>query len=232
MTRGANISDIVDVLDQIFKDPGRVIQQELDSRWAFAVRHEPSEDSSDDGPPLQIKDEAELLTIDGMLGQYDPDTQKITIFSKGIDCVAKILSARPEHLRLVVRLHEWAHALLHIGMEEGDRLSVTKDDSLWPEYLKRAANGFRGFDTTLQERIPQLLTHHGLHSLRDAAQPKARSVLDRIIRTFEKLARRSAPEYQIDDYVSVPKERLAKSIGLLKNGTLIGVEAWETVITW
>jgi hypothetical protein len=228
-----DISQILKILSQFMQPPFQIIQRELSHRWTFAVTHVPSEHISEDEPPVRLEERADRIVIDGLLGQYDPATQSITIFRKGIDGVAKILKARPEDLAFVVRLHEWAHALLHVKFEEGDRLTVTRDESVWPEYLARATDCFQRLDPTLQERIPQLLTHHGLRSLHsDATQLEARVALGRITQSFEELTRRLSAEYQIRDYVAVPKGRLVKSIGLLKNGTLIGAGAWETVITW
>ena len=45
------------------------------------------------------------IVIDGLLGQYNPNTQEITIFREGISHVAVILKVSPEDLTQVVRLY-------------------------------------------------------------------------------------------------------------------------------
>ena len=131
-----------------------------------------------------------------------------------------------------MRIHEWSHALLHVGLAERERLRITRDESLWPGCLREATAWFRALDVELHEHLAQLLTHHGLTSLQaDAKLPRAHAALARIASTFERLTRRAPAEYQINKYIGVPKHRLVRSIGLLKSRTLIGAAAWEAVVT-
>lgn len=188
---------------------------------------------SDEEPPIHLGVHPDVIAIDGVLGHYNPGTQQITIFTQGINRVAEILDARVADLTLVVRLHEWAHALLHVGLTEGERLRITQDESLWPEYLARATAWFRALDAPLHERLAQLLTYHGLCSLQAEAElPEAEAALERIARVFDRLTRRAPSEYQIDNYTGVSRGRIVSSIRPLKSGTLIGAPAWETVVTW
>jgi hypothetical protein len=145
----------------------------------FAITHHPSETESDEEPPICLAAQGDVIAIDGVLGLYNPEAQEITIFRKGINRVAETLDSRPADLKFLVRLHEWAHALLHVGLQETDRLSVTRNESLWPAHFARATIWFRALDANLREPLPQLLTHHALRSLQaQATLPEARTALE------------------------------------------------------
>jgi hypothetical protein len=168
-----------------------------------------------------------------VLGLYTSSTQEITIFRKGISQVAEILTVSPDDLKLIVRLHEWAHALLHLGLEETDRMSVLRDESQWPKREARMNIWFNALDTNLHERLAQLLTRESLRWLKDNATiPSAQAEIDRIAGVFEQVMRRSPSAYQIDKYGNAPKSRIIDSIRLLKSGGLVGTDAWETVVRW
>jgi hypothetical protein len=42
----------------------------------------------------------------------------------------------------------------------------------------------------------------------------------------------SPSEYRIEKYTPVPRKKVVTSIGLLRGGGLVGLAAWDTVITW
>ena len=218
---------------QVNQAPFQVVQSVVDQRWAFAVRHCPSEQESDEDPPLRPDERAEIFPIDGFLGVYTPEQQQITIFSKGIARAAELLDLEVSDVTMTVRLHEWAHALIHVGLSEQDRLRVTQDESLWPDMLATATASFHRFDRGLHERLAQLLVHHGLRSMRAAATaPEAVAILDRRTRAFERLTQHSPTDYRIDRYLSLGRERIVESIYLLKSGGIVSLAAWDTVVTW
>jgi len=223
----------VAALSQVMQPPFQIIQRVVNNHYQFAIAHSPSEVHSDDEPPFRLTAEAEVIPIDRVLGTYDPDVQQITIFRKGIDLVAEILKLRPRDVEFVVRLHEWAHALLHIGLPEAERISVTRDESLWPSCLARSNDWFKGQDPHLHEALAQLLTHHGLGWLRSQTTlPEAQATVERISHVFERLTAAAPGEYHIDQYSGSPTNRVVESIHLLKVATLIGFDAWKTVMTW
>jgi len=85
----------------------------------------------------------------------------------------------------------------------------------------------------LHERLAQLLTLHALKRLRaNARAAEARAALDSRIHAFEQLAQRSPTDYRIDKYASVSRERIRDSIGLLNEGGIVGLNAWDRVVTW
>lgn len=44
--------------------------------------------------------------------------------------------------------------------------------------------------------------------------------------------RRAPSTYRIDKFNNIAKSRILGSIRLLKNGGLVGADAWETVVKW
>jgi hypothetical protein len=93
----------------------------------------------------------------------------------------------------------------------------------WDESAKE----YRSFTSKLGEHS------HGLRTLQRAATvPEAKAALERLADSFTKLTRRAPREYQVDDYDEVPKDRIVKSIKLIKNHSLVGSSAWDTVVKW
>ena len=223
----------LDVFAEVRRQPFHIIQAAVDNQWMFADGHMPSETFSEADPPISLADVTDGIVIDGLLGQYNPSTQEITIFRKGIDHVAEILKVSPEGLTQVVRIHEWAHALLHLGLEKDDRMSVLRDESQWAERLTRLSIWFNGLEANLHESLAQLLTREGLRWLREKATIlEAQAKIDRIQVVFEQLMRRAPSAYQIDKYDGAPKGRIIGSVRLLKSGGLVGADAWDTVVRW
>ena len=223
----------LDVFAEVRRQPFHIIQAAVDHQWIFADGHMPSETFSEADPPIRLTDVTDGIAIDGLLGLYNPSTREITIFRKGVGHVAEILKVSPEDLTQVVRLHEWAHALLHLGLEKADRMSILRDESQWEERLARLNSWFSALDDNLHESLAQLLTREGLRWLRDKATiPDSQAKIDQIQVVFEQLMRRAPSAYQIDKYASAPKNRIIDSVRLLKSGGLVGADAWDTVVRW
>jgi len=223
----------LDAVSQVLQPPFQIIQSAVDHQWIFAIGHTPSEIVSDDDPPIRLTDQSDEIAIDGVLGLYNPGKQEITIFRKGVSRAAEILKVSPDDLQLIVRLHEWAHALLHLGLDKADHMSVLRDESSWAERVDRLNAWFNALDTNLHESLAQLLTREGLQCLKDKATvPDAQVMIDRIADVFRQLMRRAPSAYRIEKYDRVLKNRVIGSIRLLKSGGLVGTDAWETVVKW
>ena len=224
---------LVDALAEVKKPPFQVVQGVVDHNWTFAIGHFPSEIPSDEEPPVRLDEHAEVIPIDEFLGRYSPQRQEVKIFRRGIEQAASRLSLPPQDITFLIRLHEWAHALLHLGLPEENRLRVTEDDKLWPETLAKATAAFHALESGLHERLAQLIVHHAVQSLRSEAKHlEAQKLLDRLAQTFQQLTQHAPNDYRIDKYTAVPRSKFVKSIELLKSGGLVGLTAWETVITW
>ena len=226
-------SRFLDALAEVLKPPFQVVEAVVDHNWTFAINHFPREVQSDEEPPVRLDARTDIIPIDGVLGIYTPERQEIKIFKRGIEDVASRLGLRAQDIALIVGLHEWAHALFHIGLPKDERFRVTLDEALWPETLASATAKFHRLETGLHERLAQLIVYHALQSLRSAAViPEAQIALDRIALAFEKLMQHAPSDYRIGKYTSVPRKKVLTSIDLLQGGGLVGLAAWDTVITW
>src|SRR2546429_8856507 len=68
----------------------------------------------------------ELWTIDELLGLYEPHQRMITIFTKGIGHVAGQLGVQTFSVEYLVRVHEYAHAVFHLGVDQSPSASLAK----------------------------------------------------------------------------------------------------------
>jgi hypothetical protein len=118
----------IDIVGEVFEIPFQVLQEITNYQYEFVIGKFPEDASSDEEPPRKLEKKGEIIPIDEYLGLYEPKKTKITIFNKGIENASTIIKCNPEHLRYIVKLHEWAHALIHIGLRDDDRLKVLKDD--------------------------------------------------------------------------------------------------------
>jgi hypothetical protein len=224
----------IDILADVFRIPFQVLEKLTKYEYQFVTSKFPTEVLSDDEPPKKLEEKTEIIPIDEYLGLYEPNKTRITIFNKGIKNASNIIKCNPEHLKYIVKLHEWSHALVHIGLREDDRLRALKEDSYWEGRLKQSTQVYESIETKLHEHIAQLLAYYSLNLLHDDAKhDEAKEVISRIIETFRELNKHQPREYVVDDYLEMPQGRVIESVSLLKKEWLKGVfDAWSTVMKW
>ena len=111
--------------------------------WDF--KHRPDEVESDEEPEPTANEE-ELST--DTLGRYSAETKTVTLFRKRLQECSEKLGVRVDLLREVVRLHEYGHAIFHVGFAaDSTRMSL---------------RGYKRIDLTVHETIAQLLTVRGI----------------------------------------------------------------------
>jgi hypothetical protein len=125
----------------------------------------PTEVYSDEQPvfiqPPPQKDS--WIPIDVLLGNYDPKTRTIRIFYKNIQHFAETTFSCPiSDLETIVRLHEYAHALVHLGVfvrEESAVISVhpPAEETDWKAFLRARSRAFRSLRSDAQEFLAQVL---------------------------------------------------------------------------
>jgi hypothetical protein len=115
---------------------------------------------SDETPPAVRNNRSKWIDIrpdfDGLLGQYHPP--RITVYRKAIVAVANEFDLHPEHLKRLVDLHEWAHALHHLG-------SSSRTHVFSASRKAKKSKNFRETSEELKEQIAQLATLLTLRSL-------------------------------------------------------------------
>lgn len=231
---GEGAMKLMDAIAEVYKPPFQLLEHELQGIYLFSTGHYPKEVSTEDDPPIKLGESAEIIPIDEFLGLYSPDKQEIIIFQKGIKEASDKLKINPKHLEFIVRVHEWAHAIFHLGVSENDRYKILRDDSYWDVILDTSTKLFKKIEHNLHEYLAQILTLYCVQSLKRASKTdQGKQVLERIEQTFHHLSAHQPSEYQIHDLLDVPRERILKSIMLLRNRSLVGrAEPWKTVVTW
>ncbi|MBZ0259617.1 MAG: hypothetical protein K8F90_03335 [Hyphomicrobiales bacterium] len=115
-------------------------------------------------------DEDDLLPIDVLYGIYIAAERRIEIFVNRIRQDAGIFGAHPKELIEIVRLHEHAHAVIHLGVR-GDKVEseFCKFDSRgltdWKKLIDDRTEWFTGFPDGLHELLAQSLTYATICSL-------------------------------------------------------------------
>jgi hypothetical protein len=226
-------SETMEAMAQARRQPHELLGRVLCYEYSFATGHWPHESMSDADPPARADAGPEVTPIDGYLGLYDPVEMRIIVFSKGIGEAAALLKRREPDLRYVVRIHEYAHALLHLGLtrqQHHDLLS--RPEAVLPG--QQALSVFRSIDDGVHDILAQLLTFRALRrAFKEATIEQARSAVQSTLGTFGILAKRQPVEYDIEPYMEVPEERVRKAFALLKKGSLPGrSDLWSTVLTW
>jgi hypothetical protein len=113
----------LEALSQVFKSPHQLVGAE--TSLVFPTSMQASENFTDVEPPGWA-DRDELWSIDSLLGCYDPQQRQITIFKKGIEHVAQKLALPSiEGIEYVIRIHEWGHAVVHLGVDQEKSSELT-----------------------------------------------------------------------------------------------------------
>ncbi len=116
------------------------------------------------------QDEDGLRPIDVLYGRYEPTAREIEIFVNRIVQDASMYGAEPDQLCDIVRIHEHAHAVVHLGSRADDvhdHLGTFGQDKRteWPEFVTRRTSWFSAFPVELHEFLAQALTYATLQKL-------------------------------------------------------------------
>ncbi|MFW6196773.1 MAG: hypothetical protein ACOC5D_05495 [Thermoplasmatota archaeon] len=226
---------VIGMLDRIPKPPEILLKKIGLNPPAYGTY--PNYLETDDKPPKAIDDRTEIFPIDECLGLYKPDEREIIIFNKGIDKASEIIDCNPLYLKYIVKIHEWSHALIHLGLNLDERNKMNRDDNYREERLKNLTSVYKSFGTKLDEHLAQLLTHYSLQQLEnDSTSKDGRKMIGAYKETFKKLNKHQPSKYRIGDFLEaegVTQDRVIESIRLLRKGWLKGIfDAWSIVIKW
>jgi len=172
--------------------------QELIRRIALQQRLEERKERHNEDPWWSAEREAQqtlgddralsaLLRVPGgflsipttnLLAVYDPETARLTLYSKLIDACARLLAIDRRALANVVFLHETVHALCHIGRD--------LDGRRWEEFALPSSRDPSFRPSALHEAFAQFFTHRLLTRLDEPA----------LLGAFERLSEHQPPEYQ------------------------------------
>ena len=164
--------------------------------------HPPEEVFTTEDPPIDISSvdfENGPIEIDELLGLYLPDLLKIKIYKRPIDLASGALKVEPADLEHVVRVHEYAHAFVHLGTEQ----APPQD---WEIFIGERHHFFSQISEHAHELLAQLITWGllGSRTLQDA---------------FLKLMARQSEEYQLsDDEREISLPAISYLLKLLRSG--------------
>lgn len=138
--------------------------------------------------------EAGTRAIEDIYGQYVPGTRQLEIFVRRISQDHRTFSSSFSDLLTVVRLHEHAHAIVHLGVFAGDvpnLLSTMTDRGVtdWDRVLATRDEAFTQIDTQTHELLAQALTWACVSQRREDTA---------LAETFLALQARQPEKYQFD----------------------------------
>lgn len=140
----------------------------------------------------------DLLPIDILFGAYSPVQHTITIFIDSIRKHASRIGATPAELTHIVRVHEYAHAIVHLGIPfasaEKEMLTFDGDLTAWHLVLNRRTCWFKSMKAELHELLAQALTYGVLQT---GPNP------EKMIGVFEELEKKQPAHYQLSKEVKL-----------------------------
>lgn len=179
-----------------FADPRLLVQETTENVILYGA---PTESFSEKMPVYFPPEptERELYPIDVLYGQYDPKSSKITIFEKRITQDAiQVFNCEPADLIAVVRIHEYAHALVHLGINAreiekqlSDRNSEGETD--WEKFRLERDSAFTSLDSDIHELLAQSITWSTLVALKNSSES------ERLRNTFTALEAKQPVPYKL-----------------------------------
>lgn len=109
----------------------------------------------------------ELRPIDVFYGRYHSVIRSTEVFINRINADANLFGAEPSELVEIVRIHEYAHAIVHLGIRTDqvrERLSefVNGKKTDWATFLTVRQARFNGISAEVHELLAQAITYASL----------------------------------------------------------------------
>lgn len=131
--------------------------------------------------------------FESVLGFYNADERRITCFPKGIAFVADALKVDSVLVERIVRYHEHAHALHHLGIAKANPLPEEAAKA-----LRSNDESYRVAPDDTKEQIAQLATLVVIRTRRQAvSSPDAQKLLDKMLDAFFALMQRQSQRYRL-----------------------------------
>jgi hypothetical protein len=185
------------------------------------------EEVTDDDPPWVATRAGKWLDVsfdfEQVLGLYEPDLKRIQLFSRGIAWAAQQLGVHPTRLERIVKMHEWAHALHHLGSWTYIKGKRTAYASVWRTKKVRYKNAPEEF----KEQLAQLMTLLAIrHQRVRAHKEEVVQFCKKLEGDFFALIARQSPLYQLPDIVKeMDQIRLQRKVRMLLEQSDRGVYA-------
>jgi hypothetical protein len=132
------------------------------------------------------------LDFELLLGFYEADAQRITCFPKGIRYVATTLKVNPDLVERIVRYHEHAHAIHHLGISNA---KSTREEGAALQSHNNVA--YRLAPEETKEQIAQIATLVTILTRHKNVSSEAQEIFDRMLDIFFILMKRQSSRYQL-----------------------------------
>jgi hypothetical protein len=135
--------------------------------------------------------------IDVLYGSYNPRTRSIEIY---VDNIVRDAAQYGEYADVlqIVRLHEYAHAIVHLGVRLDQIAAVLGSIGKagvtdWDAFVENRTRAYEAIDIASHEFLAQAITIAWIASLPDESHRQ------RLRATFEALEKKQPPEYVVSD---------------------------------
>ena len=173
---------------------------DVSTHMQAATRHvfrptSPVEIYSNHRPTLLSGGNEDYIPICQLLGQYSAQERLITIYHRNIEQVAQSrLSCTSLELATVVRVHEYAHALVHCGVASYDDsallIETASNPNRWDSLDADRTGWFTHMPSAVHEFLAQSVTWRVLSSLEELHGIDHRDL-------FLRLMQGQPPEYRL-----------------------------------
>jgi hypothetical protein len=143
--------------------------------------------------PTHASSKAEgLAPIDALYGIYKPKDLEITIFVENIKADADRFRLPYADFLSIVRLHEYAHAIVHLGIDCGELIqNGIGNRTYWDSFRKMRDEAFAGLDRPSHEFLAQAIT------LACLASDNSETAFQGTIGTFDEIEDRQPMIYRL-----------------------------------
>ena len=153
----------------------------------------------------------ELLPIDLLYGRYLPESHTIEIFYSQIDADAPLFGATFGQLLRIVRFHEYAHAILHLGVSGHAVVSqlhqFSENEATVADFLSRRTHSFCTINEATHEFLAQAITY-------GCILQEERQQAEQLLPIFEALEKRQPEHYLLPADVKEIAHRIDWSLVL------------------
>jgi hypothetical protein len=141
-----------------------------------------------------------LCPIDVLYGAYKPASRSIELFVNRIERDAIEYGAEPHELRTIVRLHEQAHAIVHLGtrcddipkcLSGYDKMGLTD----WPKFIGERTTWFNTCPTDVHEFLAQALTYAAIYAMSSPRES------EKLLKVFDALEAKQPSHYKLSALV-------------------------------
>jgi hypothetical protein len=152
----------------------------------------PFEVFSNQRPTYANSKSDDLAPIDALYGIYEPKDLEITIFVENIKADAHRFRLRYADFLSVVRLHEYAHAIVHLGIDCGEIIqNGIGNRTYWDSFRKMRDEAFAALDRPSHEFLAQAIT------LACLASDSSETAFQGTIGTFDEIEDRQPRIYRL-----------------------------------